>query len=191
MLNTLRKAFMVLTLLELVMFVLVIIMPLRVFSGGIKGFYSFTYYNIIFYEEPIKSDLSLYISMVAIIATFAYTIIQLIAIFTSLQRNVEVYLGASFVSILHYGVLKGLKATALNELSRIPTTISMSTTAGVVMFPAASVSAGLAELIISVLPTIIIARSVIALILYFFASNDTTHQPKKRAKIKNHSRKQK
>jgi hypothetical protein len=191
MLDKLKTVFILMTILELAMVILVVVTPLRSFSGGTKGFYSLTYYNISFYDEPLKVDLFLYIRLLVIITTITYALIQAIVIFTHFHKNSEVLLGVSFVSIFYYGILKGFETAALNELSKIPTTLNMSTMAGKVVFPPTTISTGFGEIITAMLPFIIITRTGIAFILYLFLPKQIikkSEKPQKR-KIKGSKKK--
>jgi len=171
-LKILLIALVMLTCLETIISVLVILAPLRVFTGGVEGFFSLYKYRISFLGEPIESELLNYVNKIAPFATIPYVILQLatiVIIIATLNRKVELpelSFYWSLTSIPHSGVLIGLTLLSLRELSRIPLQIRLSTTAGIITFPETQVSIGPAQYILVILLIVIFIKVVIGLAMH-------------------------
>jgi len=166
----LKTAFAVATALEVFTAFLYISSPLLVFRGGVEGFYSLYTYRIAFLEEVVKSDVLSYTNSMALLATFVYASLQVLAIAAVLSKRleyIELSFGASLVSIPYYGVLNGLVTVALRELARIPTPARVVTLAGVIEFPETQVVRGPAQAIAAALLIALAVKLVlIALVIY-------------------------
>lgn len=165
----LRVAFSIATAVEVFTAFLYIFSPLLVFRGGVEGFYSLYTYRITFFGEPVKSDVLGYTNSMALLAVFVYALLQVLAIATAFSKRleyIELSFGAALVSIPCYGVLSGLTAVALRELSRIPTTSRLETLAGTIVFPGTQVFKGAAQSIATAF--LIISAVKLALIAMLF-----------------------
>jgi hypothetical protein len=172
LIHTARITILILIIAEIAMIIMVLITPIRRYSGGVEGYYSYTSYKIIFLEEEVGSGVLDAINVIVTTSSVVNIIAQIIVFIMILLQREFVYgglsLGILLISVTYCGSLYGSLNIVFRELSRIPQVYNISTTAGIVTFPGYKVYEGPIMFLIGILLFIIVVKVAVYIVGYIY-----------------------